>query len=188
MATQPPLFDAVLYTGMLLLPMLMLAAWAGLLWQARPLGSVRHLPRSLADKLPYKTVVSLQIFRLPLELLMLRAALLGIMPIEFSMLGYNYDVLTGLGALLIVIAINSRGSVPKPVMWVWNLIGIGCLLVIFVLAVLTSPNVHAFGLEPAHMNSWVQYFPYTLLPSVLVTLAIFGHILMTHKLLLKDAS
>lgn len=61
--------------------------------------------------------------------------------------------------------------------------GIACLLVIAVLAVLTSPNVHAFGAVPQHINSWVLYFPYSLLPSVLVSVALLGHVLLTRKLL-----
>jgi hypothetical protein len=53
----------------------------------------------LAQTMSIQTLVALQIFRLPLELLMLRAATLSIMPVEFSMQGYNLDVLTGAGAL-----------------------------------------------------------------------------------------
>jgi hypothetical protein len=188
MPTQPPVFDTVLYAGMLLLPVLMLTAWIRLFWQAKPRGALRQLSRRLASKLSYKTLVSLQIFRLPLELLMLRAALLGVMPVEFSMLGYNFDVLTGLGALLLTITIVLRGAVPKSLLWAWNMLGIICLLVIVVLAFLTSPNIHAFGLESVHINSWVLYFPYSFLPTVLVPLAALGHILTTHKLLLKDGS
>ncbi len=188
MNTPAPAFDALLYSGMLLLPVLMLSAWAWLLWQARPLGPLwppRDLSRKLARELSYTTLLCLQIFRLPLELLMLRAALLGIMPVEFSMLGYNYDVLTGLGALLLTIASALRGTLPKPLLWAWNLLGIACLVVIAALALLTSPRLHAFGTEAAHINTWVQFFPYALLPIVLVSLAVLGHVLMTHKLLLK---
>jgi hypothetical protein len=137
----------------------------------------------LVRSLQVETLVALQIFRLPLELLMLRAAYLQIMPVEFSMLGYNLDVLTGLGALLISAYCAWTWSLPVKVIWAWNLMGIACLLVIAVLAVLTSPNVHAFGVAPQHINSWVLYFPYSLLPSVLVGLAVLGHVLLTRKLL-----
>jgi hypothetical protein len=137
----------------------------------------------LVRSLQVETLVALQIFRLPLELLMLRAAYLQIMPVEFSMLGYNLDVLTGLGALLISAYCAWTWSLPLKLIWAWNLMGMVCLLVIAVLAVLTSPNVHAFGAAPQHINSWVLYFPYGLLPSVLVSLAVLGHVLLTRKLL-----
>ena len=41
------------------------------------------------------TLVGVQAFRLPLELLMHRAGGLGIMPPELSYGGYNYDIVTG---------------------------------------------------------------------------------------------
>jgi hypothetical protein len=138
---------------------------------------------ALVHSLHTETLVALQIFRLPLELLMLRAAYLQIMPMEFSMLGYNLDVLTGLGALLISVYCAWTWSLPLKIIWAWNLMGMACLLVIAVLAVLTSPNVHAFGAAPKHINSWVLYFPYSLLPSVLVSVAVLGHVLLTRKLL-----
>jgi hypothetical protein len=147
------------------------------------MGYANQLGNMLVKSIQIETLVALQIFRLPLELLMLRAAYLQIMPMEFSMMGYNLDVLTGLGALLISIYCAWTWSLPLKVIWVWNLLGIACLLVIAVLAVLTSPNVRAFGATPRHINSWVLYFPYSLLPSVLVSLAVLGHVLLTRKLL-----
>ncbi len=147
------------------------------------MGYVGQAGNNLVRNMPVQTLVALQIFRLPLELLMLRAAKLGIMPIEFSMLGYNFDVLTGLGALLLILYAVRKKSIPKVWVWSWNVMGIGFLLVIAVLAVMTSPNLHAFGGEPAHINSWILYFPYSLLPSLLVSFAVFGHLLLTRKLL-----
>ncbi len=152
------------------------------------LGYVGQIGSSLVKSLHVETLVALQIFRLPLELLMLRAASLQIMPVEFSMLGYNLDVLTGLGALLITIYCAWTRSLPLKVIWAWNLMGIVCLVVIAVLAVLTSPNVHAFGIAPQHINSWVLYFPYSLLPSVLVSVAVLGHVLLTRKLMTEKHS
>ena len=138
---------------------------------------------TLVRSMHIETMVALQIFRLPLELLMLRAALLHTMPVEFSLLGYNFDFLTGLGALLIVLGISRSWVAPVAVIWLWNLLGITCLLVIAALAALTSPIVHAFGTAPAHLNTWVLYFPYALLPLVLVSFAVFGHVLITRKLM-----
>ena len=51
----------------------------------------------LAAAVPLATLVGLQAFRLPLELVMHRAATLGIMPPEMSYSGYNLDIVTGAG-------------------------------------------------------------------------------------------
>jgi hypothetical protein len=147
------------------------------------LGYLGQLGDLLVKLLSIQTLVSLQIFRLPLEMLMLRASYLGIMPMEFSLLGYNFDVMTGFGGLLLTIYAAWKEAPPKMLIWFWNVMGILLLMVIAVLAALTSPNLHAFGADLNHINSWVLFFPYALLPSVLVSLAVFGHILLTRKLL-----
>mgnify|MGYP006316244065 CR=1 FL=1 len=147
------------------------------------MGWVGGLGDNLVINIPVETLVALQIFRLPLEFLMLRAAYLQIMPIGFSMLGYNLDVLTGVGALLLTIYAARTKSLPKILVWSWNLMGIGFLLIIAVLAVLTSPNLHFFGTTSVHINTWVLFFPFSLLPSLLVSFAVLGHMLLTRKLL-----
>lgn len=149
------------------------------------MGYIGSVGNMLVRSLSVEALVALQIFRLPLELLMFRAAFLGIMPIEFSFAGYNFDVLTGLGALLISIYCAWTWALPLRTIWVWNFLGIGCLAAIGVLAVMTSPTVHTFGVDAKHINSWVLYFPYSLLPTVLVGYAVFGHVLLTRKLLLE---
>lgn len=149
------------------------------------LGFLGGVGDSLVRGMQVETLVALQIFRLPLELLMLRAAYLGIMPMEFSLIGYNFDVLTGLGALLISIYCAWTWALPLRVVWAWNVLGIACLVAIILLAAATSPNVHAFGMDAKHINSWVLYFPYSLLPTFLVSFAVFGHVLLTRKLLLQ---
>jgi hypothetical protein len=133
-----------------------------------------------------EALVAMQMFRFPLELLMLRAAYLGIMPREFSMLGYNWDVLTGLGALVISVYCAWTWRLPLRVIWLWNIFGIACLATIGVLAALTSPNIHVFDTNPEHINSWVLYFPYSMLPTLLVVYALFGHVLLTRKLIYQQ--
>jgi hypothetical protein len=147
------------------------------------MGWLGSMGDTLVRTMSVESLVALQIFRLPLEILMLRAAYLGIIPMEFSMQGYNLDMLTGLGALLIYAYCIWTLGLPLRAIGLWNALGIGCLLVIAVLAALTSPNVHAFGLGARHINSWVLYFPYSMLPTLLVTYAVFGHVLLTRKLL-----
>jgi hypothetical protein len=147
------------------------------------MGWLGSMGDTLVRTMSVESLVALQIFRLPLEILMLRAAYLGIMPIEFSMQGYNLDVLTGLGALLISAYCAWTWGLPLRAIWLWNALGMGCLMAIAVLAALTSPNVHAFGLDAQHINSWVLYFPYSMLPTLLVAYAVFGHVLLTRKLL-----
>jgi hypothetical protein len=110
------------------------------------------------------------------------AATVGVMPVELSYSGYNFDIVTGIGALLLFLAMQAGWRVPARVIWVWNIWGFWCLAVIAVIAVTTAPMVRLFGDDPRHVNTWVLYFPYVWLPVVLVTVALAGHITITRAL------
>ena len=138
---------------------------------------------TLAAAVPLATLVGVQAFRLPLELAMHRAATLGIMPAELSYSGYNLDILTGAGAVLLALLLRAGVVVPRAVVWVWNAWGLWCLAVITAVAVTSSPMVRGFGDDPRHMNTFVLYFPYVWLPAVLVTVALAGHLVVTRALL-----
>ena len=127
-------------------------------------------------------LIGLQAFRLPLELVMHHAATRKIMPVELSFSGYNFDIVTGIGALILFVLLKSGRNIPAGVFWAWNLWGSACLLWIVIIAVSTSPLVRLFGDDPGHVNTWVLYFPYVWLPAVLVTIAISSHIIIWRKL------
>jgi NADH:ubiquinone oxidoreductase subunit 6 (subunit J) len=67
----------------------------------------------------------------------------------------------------------------------WNALGIGLLAGIVVIAVASTPALHAFGREPSALNTFVAYVPFVWLPSVLVVGAIVGHIAITRRLLAR---
>lgn len=133
-----------------------------------------------AREVPLVTLIGLQGFRLPLEhVVMHRAAELGIMPPELSYSGYNFDIVTGIGAIVLAGLLGRGVRVPRAAVWTWNIWGCWCLAVI---AITSSPMVRLFG-EAPHVNTWVLFVPYVWLPVVLVTVALFGHIVVTRKLL-----
>ena len=138
--------------------------------------------RTVAADVPLVAQIGLQAFRLPLELVMHRAATLGIMPEELTYTGYNFDIVTGAGALVLWALLRARIAVPRWCVWLWNVWGIYCLAAIFVIAVTTSPMLRLFGDDPRHLNTWVLYMPYVWLPVVLVTIALAGHVVVTRSL------
>ena len=138
--------------------------------------------RHAADTVPLATLIGLQAFRLPLEVVMHRAGALGIMPPQLSYGGYQFDVVTGLTACLLYGLMRGGVAVPRWALWAWNVWGWWCLFVITVIAVTSSPVLRLFGDDPRNVNTWVLYFPYVWLPVVLVTVAIAGHVMVTRAL------
>ena len=131
---------------------------------------------------PLTWLVGFHTFRLPLELVMHRAAAVGVMPAQMTYTGWNFDITTGISALLIA-ALIARGRAPRWLVLAWNAGGSLLLLVILTIAVASLPTFAAFGHNPAALNTWVSHFPFVWLPAALVSAAILGHVVLWRRLL-----
>jgi hypothetical protein len=138
----------------------------------------------LARGLPLAWLVGFQSFRLPLELLMHSAYTEGVMPVQMSYSGRNFDILTGITALLLGVAM-SIWSVPKWMVWIWNVLGLGLLLNIVTVAIASLPPFQAFG--PVRVNTFVTYPPYVLLPALMVLAAWAGHLVVFRSLVSRSS-
>ena len=135
----------------------------------------------LAESVPFAVLIGAQAFRLPLELVMHQAAVLKIMPVQMSYSGSNFDILSGIGAAIVGILVW-RDAAPRWIIMAWNLMGFALLCTIVGIAVASMPMIHAFGKEPARLNTWICFFPFIWLPTVLVPAALLGHILIWRRL------
>ena len=106
------------------------------------------------------------------------------MPSVMSYNGRNFDIVTGITALALWSWLRKR-RLPLSLIWIWNLLGFGLLLNVIVIAIRATPVFGHFG-EAQH-NTWVAYVPFVCLPSVVVTVAWAGHILVFRKLLRPES-
>ncbi|MDP1571229.1 MAG: hypothetical protein Q8L86_14645 [Vicinamibacterales bacterium] len=133
----------------------------------------------LARGLPLWVLVGVQSFRLPLELMMDRAAQQGVMPVQMSFAGHNFDILTGMTAAMLAITMAMR-PVPRGLVHAWNAGGLLLLVNIVVVSILSTPVVGAYG--PDRYNVWVMTAPYVSLPAVMVLTAWAGHLVVFRAL------
>jgi hypothetical protein len=134
----------------------------------------------LAAGVPLAALVGLQGFRLPLELMMHRAYETGLMPVQMSYSGRNFDIVTGTTALVVAALLATRG-LPRGVVLAWNVMGSLLLLNVVTIALLSTPTpLRVFHNEPA--NVWITAFPWVWLPAVYVTAALLGHIVIFRRL------
>ncbi len=162
------------------------ALFLGIFALAGALGFTRTGDR-LARGLPLTALVAVEAFRLPLELVMHQAARDGLLPVQMTFSGWNFDIVTGATAVVVAVLVG-LGRAPRALVIAWNAIGIGLLAVILGLAFASTPLVHAFGSEPRATLWIVGYVPFVWLPAVLVLAAILGHIVVTRRLLMDDTS
>lgn len=135
--------------------------------------------KRFADKLSFVALIGFQAFRLPLELIMHRASVAGIMPSVMSFTGYNYDIVTGITAIPLAWYVWKHGP-SRRLIALWNFIGQFLLIAIIMIAFAASPVFRAFG--DAQLNTWVVHFPYVWI-AVMVGAALFGHVITLRKLL-----
>jgi len=133
--------------------------------------------RWLAAGLTPGVLVAFQAFRLPLDWVLHRWALGGTIPTTMTWTGSNWDVVTGVLALVIApFATKLRGLA-----WAFNFIGLVLLINVMRVAVMSSPLPFAWGLEsPLQLG---LHLPYALIVPIAVGGALAGHIILFRNLL-----
>lgn len=136
-ATPPPFTVLALAVGIV-----------GIAVPCSPLGA------RLVRGLPLWALVGFQVFRLPLELVMHRAYAKGVMPVQMSYSGQNYDILSGITVSVLGLWLG-RGRVPRWVVASWNMLGFALLVKVVTIAILSTPVFRWFGNE--RLNIFVTY-------------------------------
>lgn len=177
------------------------AIWMAVTWQAAASGALRswdatpppfalfvlailllatriafsRLGQRLAYGLPLWALVAVQGFRLPLEVAMHRLYERGIMPVQMSYSGYNFDILTGVTAIIVarLLATHRAG---RRLALAWNIVGLLLLINVVTIAILSTPRLRLFGDDA--INVFVTYTPFVWLPAVMVLAALSGHLVI----------
>ena len=142
--------------------------------------------RRLALDLPVAALVGFQGFRVLVELVLHRAYTEGLMPVQMSYAGRNFDIVSGATAIVVALWL-ARGRSSPSLVFAWNTLGVALLLNILIVALLSAPTpMRAFMNEPA--NVWVTRAPWIWLPTVMVLAAIMGHVLVYRRLWIQRAA
>lgn len=139
----------------------------------------------LSAEAPLAGLVGFQAFRLPLELWLHAQYEAGVLPVQMTYAGLNFDIATGITAI-VVAALIARGKAPRRLVLAWNCLGLGLLAAIVTIAGLSTPSpLRAFANDPP--NTLVAQFPFVWLPTFLVQAALFGHVLVFRRLAAERA-
>ena len=130
------------------------------------------------DKIKINYLIAIHTLRLPVELTLYQLYMDGKVPILMTYKGWNFDILTGLLAFLILfISLKSKGGISLSLLKVWNVFGLVFLGIILVIAVLSLPSpIQQLAFEQP--NVAVLEFPFTYLPAIVVPLVLLSHLLI----------
>lgn len=130
-------------------------------------------------------LVGYQAFRIVVEWLLHRLYAEGVVPVQMTWSGRNFDVISGITALVIGLWLVRSNRRPRGVLLAWNLLGLALLANIVTVAVLSAPvPFRRFTEGPP--NLLPSAFPFIWLPTFLVQLALFGHLALFRALLRPD--
>jgi hypothetical protein len=154
---------------------------AGLLTAGTVILAVSGFGARFATNLPLAGLVGYQAFRVPVEWLLHRLHAEGVVPVQMTYSGRNFDVVSGLTAAALGLwLLKAR----RPAAWLvtaWNVLGFCLLANIVTIAVLSTPApFRVFTNDPP--NLLPSTFPYVWLPTFLVPAALFGHLVVWRAL------
>jgi hypothetical protein len=121
-------------------------------------------------------LIGVQAFRVAVEVFLDWGHRVDLVPVQMTFEGRNWDIVSGVSAAAVA-WLAAKRQAPRWLVLLWNCVGLALFLNIVVIAVLSMPTpLRRFHNEP--VNSFIAYFPYIWLPTFLVQLALFGHLLV----------
>lgn len=179
------LLGAVVQSGIIeAMPFPRLPMFAGLSLLAAVIIGLSALGRAMANAISVSALIAFQAFRFPLELVLHDWSTTGTIPQTMTYLGQNFDIVTGILAIVFLPFVRSPLSrTGHIVAWCFNVIGFALLVNVGRVAVMSSPLPFSWNLERPLVLAF--HLPYAMILPIAVAGALLGHILLTRKLLSK---
>ncbi len=141
--------------------------------------------RKFIDSLPLENITYTNVVRIPVELILYSLFVCNTIPQLMTFEGRNFDILAGVTAPFIAYFGFTKNNIEIKWVLVWNIISLGLLLNIVINAILSAPfSFQQFAFEQP--NIAVFYFPFSLLPSFIVPVILFGHLVSIRQLSRKN--
>src|SRR4030095_831320 len=131
--------------------------------------------KRFVDSFDTEKLTWLHIVRVPVELTLFWLYIYGQAPEIMTFEGRNFDIFSGITAPLIVLLGYRKKILSPNVVIAWNVICLGLLVNIVIIAVLSIPfPLQKFGFDQPNVG--LLYFPFTLLPAFVVPTVLFSHL------------
>jgi hypothetical protein len=138
--------------------------------------------KEFIDSLPIEKLTYLNLVRIPVEIVLLWLFLNNTIPQIMTFEGWNFDILMGLTAPIIIYFGFIKRKINTKAILIWNIIGILLLVFVFIIALVSAP----FPMQRLSFdqpNTGLLYFPYSWLPTFIVPVVILGHMISIRQLL-----
>jgi hypothetical protein len=135
--------------------------------------------------IPGRWLITVQGFRVLMELLLWLGFLGGFIPAQMTFEWLNYDIIVGVTALFAGYVFFFRGRPRRPEAILWNVFGIILLLNVPIIGLLSAPSpVQVFLAKPD--SSFIFNVPFIWIPGFIVPFALAMHLFSLKQLLTMD--
>ena len=139
--------------------------------------------RSFIDNINLKYLTSFHTIRIPVEVVLFLLYYQGLVSKYMTFEGTNFDLFSGITAPLIAFIAFQKTEIKNKLLLGWNVLCLLLLLNVVITAIFSIPSPFQ-KLSFDQPNIAVLYFPFNLLPTVIVPIVFFAH-LAAIRLLVK---
>jgi hypothetical protein len=143
--------------------------------------------RRFIDQMDPGTLTLLHTIRIPVEIVLYWLYLDKQVPKLMTFAGGNYDIISGITAPIFFYFGFIKNQIGKNIIFLWNLL---CLVLLFLIvrhAIFSVPSpFQKFGFDQPDIA--ILHFPYAWLPSCIVPIVLFSHLVMIRRFILSGTS
>ncbi len=138
--------------------------------------------QNFIDRLPLKDLTLIHICRVPVEIVLFWLFMNEQIPRSMTFEGRNFDILSGLTALPLALWAFKNSELKWNINIIWNFVCLMLVLNVVAIGILSAPTpFQQFAFNQPNIG--VLKFPFVWLPSVIVPIVIFSHLIAIRQLL-----
>jgi hypothetical protein len=137
--------------------------------------------RAFIDRIDLKTITYMHSIRIPVEIVLALLFHQGFVSVLMTFEGTNFDMFSGITSPIVAYFAFRAGQQHKKLLFGWNILCLILLLNVVITAALaiSSPFQQLAFDQP---NVAIMYFPFNLLPTFVVPVVLFAHLVALRRL------
>ena len=140
--------------------------------------------RMFVDTIHLADITNINIIRIPVEIVLYLLLLHHAVPKLMTFEGKNFDIIAGITAPFVAYWGFEKGRLSNKAILAWNILAFLLLLNVLFIGIFSAPfDFQLFSYKQP--NVAILHFPFVWLPSFIVPLVFFGHIVSIRQLILS---
>ncbi len=138
--------------------------------------------RDFIQKIDLEKATYLSVVRIPVEIVLALLYHQGAISIWQTFEGANFDILSGITAPIVAYMVFKKKKWGKNILLSWNIICLILLITIVLISTFAFPSpIQQLSFEQP--NIAMAYFPFILLPGIVVPIVMFTHFISIYRIL-----